>query len=76
MMTLKQFLCGLHGHTRFLAVVGDTLTLRCGTCQHETPGWSMGAPRFTRTHEGDPARHRLGPPPLVLVRNRSRKMRR
>lgn len=77
MMSWRQFVCGLTGHERVLHTAGDTLTLRCAACAHDTPGWSTGAPRYKLTAAGIPERHRIArAAPLALVRNRSRKMRR
>jgi len=77
-MTFKQWLCWIGGgHDRLLHTEGDTITLRCVSCAHDTPGWSTGPRRFVPRYAGDPTRHRLNTvTPLVLVRNRSRKMRR
>ena len=51
--------CGLGGHDPLLQVDGGRMFLRCSTCGHETPGWTMSArgprPRFA----GDRARHRM-----------------
>lgn len=41
-MTLRQFLCGLHGHDALLQYEPGRLFLRCTSCGHETPGWRTG----------------------------------
>ncbi len=56
---LRQAMCGLHGHDRYLHVEGARVTLRCVGCQHDSPGWETGDRAYQRTYAGDPARHRL-----------------
>lgn len=58
-MWLRQGLCGMNGHERYLSVQGSRVTLRCVSCQHESPGWDSGARAYQRTYAGDPVRHRL-----------------
>ena len=56
---LRQLLCGLSGHDRYLHVEGSRVTLRCVGCQHDSPGWETGGHAYQRTYAGDPSRHRL-----------------
>ena len=56
---VRQALCGLNGHDRYLHVDGSRVTLRCVGCQHDSPGWDTGGRAYQRTHAGDPRRHRL-----------------
>jgi len=56
---LRQAMCGLQGHDRYLHVEGARVTLRCVSCQHESPGWETGGQAYQRTYAGDPARHRI-----------------
>ena len=56
---LRQSLCGVNGHDKYLHVDGTRVTLRCVTCQHESPGWDTGGRAYQRTYAGDPARHRM-----------------
>lgn len=56
---LRQSLCGLNGHDRYLHVNGSRVTLRCVSCQHESPGWDTGARAYQRTYAGDASRHRI-----------------
>lgn len=56
---LRQALCGLQGHDRYLHVDGSRVSLRCVGCQHESPGWETGGRAYQRTFAGDPSRHRL-----------------
>ena len=37
----KQFSCGLHGHDMLLHFERRRVSLKCVTCGHESPGWSM-----------------------------------
>lgn len=43
---LRQVLCGLHGHNVLLHLERDRVSLRCATCEYETPGWAL-RPRTT-----------------------------
>jgi hypothetical protein len=36
---LRQFLCGLTGHTDVLRFDGHSVKLRCTQCNRLTPGW-------------------------------------
>lgn len=56
---MRQALCGLNGHDRYLHVDGTRVTLRCVACQHESPGWVTGGRAYQRTYAGDPMRHRI-----------------
>jgi hypothetical protein len=39
--SLQSAVCGLHGHDPLLQVEQGRMFLRCASCGHETPGWSM-----------------------------------
>jgi hypothetical protein len=56
---VRQSLCGLNGHDKYLHVDGSRVTLRCVGCQHESPGWDTGGRAYQRTYAGDPSRHRI-----------------
>lgn len=58
-VTLRQAVCGLQGHDRYLHVEGTRVTLRCVSCRHDSPGWDTGGHAYQRTYAGDPSRHRL-----------------
>lgn len=58
-MTLRQLLCCLVGHDRYLHTEDGKITLRCIKCEHESPGWQTGGENYQRTHAGDPSRHRI-----------------
>jgi len=38
---VRQMMCGLHGHDNLLQFEQDRMYLRCVSCGHETPGWSL-----------------------------------
>lgn len=56
---MRQSLCGINGHDKYLHVDGSRVTLRCVGCQHESPGWDTGERAYQRTYAGDPTRHRI-----------------
>ncbi|BCS35310.1 hypothetical protein TBR22_A45370 [Luteitalea sp. TBR-22] len=56
---LRQSLCAVNGHDKYLHVEGTRVTLRCVTCQHDSPGWDTGGRAYQRTYAGDPGRHRI-----------------
>jgi hypothetical protein len=56
---LRQSLCGLNGHDKYLHVDGSRVSLRCVSCQHDSPGWDTGGRAYQRTYAGDPNRHRI-----------------
>jgi hypothetical protein len=58
-LVVRQTLCGLNGHDRYLHTEPGRVTLRCVGCGHDSPGWQTGRPAYQLTHSGDPARHRL-----------------
>ena len=65
---VKQTLCGLTGHDAVLHFEGKRVMMRCTSCGHHTPGLEVtgGGPR--RRFEGDPARHRMGTEPHLVLR--------
>jgi hypothetical protein len=40
-MSLRQVLCGLHGHDRLVQFERNRMYMRCVSCGHETPGWTL-----------------------------------
>ena len=56
---VRQSLCGLQGHDRYLHVDGSRVTLRCVGCKHDSPGWDTGGRAYQRTYAGDASRHRI-----------------
>jgi hypothetical protein len=41
---LRTFVCGLGGHDVLLNFEPGRLSLRCTSCQYETPGWTLKEP--------------------------------
>jgi hypothetical protein len=39
--TLRQFVCGLHGHDALLHFETGRLSMRCTSCGYQTPGWDL-----------------------------------
>jgi hypothetical protein len=56
---LRQVYCGMHGHDSLLQFEQDRMFLRCASCGHETPGWSLDEAPPTVTMRGDARRLRL-----------------
>ena len=65
---VRQMFCGLHGHDNLLQFEQDRMFLKCVSCGHETPGWSLDEAPPTVTERGDARRHALVRPHLVSVR--------
>ena len=42
--SVRQFLCGLHGHDSLLHFEEGRMSLLCSSCGHETPGWDVKTP--------------------------------
>ena len=56
---LRKVFCGMHGHDSMLQFEQDRMFLRCASCGHETPGWSLDEAPPTVTMRGDDRRLRL-----------------
>lgn len=65
---IRQALCGLRGHDRLLHMGEHSMTLRCASCGHDTPGWDLNEVPPTVTVRGDARRHRLHRPRLIARR--------
>ena len=65
---VRQMFCGLHGHDSMLQFEQDRMFLRCVSCGHETPGWSLDETPPTVTIRGDARRHAITRPHLVGAR--------
>ena len=61
-----QLLCGLRGHDSVLHFEGKRVNMRCTSCGHDTPGWTISARGPRRRYEGDARRHKLTTQRLVL----------
>jgi hypothetical protein len=62
---LHQVYCGMHGHDVLLQFRQARMFLRCASCGHETPGWSLDETPPTVTMRGDARRHSLARPQLI-----------
>jgi hypothetical protein len=67
-MTLRQRWCGLRGHDAVLHFEGARVMLRCTSCGHDSPGWATHGRGPRMRFEGDPLRHRLKRPRLLVRR--------
>jgi hypothetical protein len=65
---LRQAFCALHGHDTLLHFQQERMSLRCVSCGHETPGWSLNKTRPTITVRGDNRRHAMARPQLIGAR--------
>ena len=39
--SVRQFICGLHGHDALLHFEQGRISLQCTSCGYETPGWDV-----------------------------------
>ncbi|MBI1875167.1 MAG: hypothetical protein HYZ58_09400 [Acidobacteria bacterium] len=58
MASVRQAICGLHGHDSLLHFEENRVCLRCTSCGYETPGWSVDAKRPRLRYSGDDQRYR------------------
>ena len=65
---IKETYCGLHGHDSLMQFEKERMFLRCASCGHETPGWSLTEEAPKIVLRGDPRRHALARPRLVSAR--------
>jgi hypothetical protein len=65
---LRQAFCAIHGHDTMLHFQHERMSLRCVSCGHETPGWTLNQARPTVKLRGDARRHALARPHLVSAR--------
>jgi hypothetical protein len=63
-----QTVCGFHGHDALLQFGEERMFLRCVSCGHESPGWTLDETPPTVTFRGDARRHRIVRPQLVGAR--------
>ena len=63
---LGQLICGLRGHDSVLHFEAHRVNMRCTSCGHDTPGWTISARGPRRRYEGDARRHLLTTQRLVL----------
>jgi hypothetical protein len=65
---LRQIFCGLHGHDSLLQFEQERMFLKCVSCGHQTPGWSLDEAPPTVTARGDSRRHAMVQPRFMSVR--------
>lgn len=65
---LRHLYCGLHGHDSLLQFKHDRMFLKCVSCGHETPGWSLTETPPPVTIRGDGRRQILARPQLISAR--------
>ena len=65
---VRQVFCGLHGHDNLLQFEQDRMFLRCVSCGHETPGWSLDEAPPVVTARAETRRHAVIRPQLVGAR--------
>lgn len=60
--SVRQFICGLHGHDALLHFEDGRMSLLCSSCGHETPGWdvTMSLQRRLEAAERQVRQARLG----------------
>jgi hypothetical protein len=56
---MRQCYCGLHGHDSLLQFDKNRISLRCVSCGHESPGWTLADARPKLAFHGDARRHVL-----------------
>lgn len=67
--SVRQFICGLHGHDSLLHFEQGRMSLLCASCGHETPGWDVkGRPAVEARHQVAETERRLVRLPLVSER--------
>ncbi len=65
---MREAFCGLHGHDTMLQFEQDRMFLKCTSCGHETPGWSIHEPGPTMATQGEARRHNMARPEVVRER--------
>jgi len=65
---IKQMYCGLHGHDTLMQYEKERVYLRCASCGHETPGWTLTEAPPKIVLRGDARRQALVRPRLVSTR--------
>jgi hypothetical protein len=71
-VTVRQGLCGLHGHDALLHFDNGHVSLLCTSCGHQSPGWQFGGATQRRAAAplatAKPASSRVVVMPLVNAR--------
>ena len=63
---LGQVMCGMRGHDSVLHFEGNRVMMRCTSCGHDTPGWEISGRGPRPRYAGDPRRHTITKPRLML----------
>jgi hypothetical protein len=63
---VSQVLCGFRGHDSVLHFEGNRVMMRCTSCGHDSPGWEINGRAPRKRYEGDPRRHLITRPRMVL----------
>ncbi|MEO5895607.1 MAG: hypothetical protein ABIS06_07890 [Vicinamibacterales bacterium] len=61
-----QVICGVRGHDGVLHYEGKRVMMRCTSCGHDSPGWEITGRGPRKRFDGDPRRHSMDKPQLVL----------
>ena len=52
--SVRQFICGLHGHDALLHFEHGRMSLLCASCGHESPGWEVKSDGRAQPVESQP----------------------
>jgi hypothetical protein len=63
--SVRQFICGLHGHDALLHFEHGRMSLLCASCGHESPGWEVKGAALKQAVETTPR-----PVRVAIVRER------
>jgi hypothetical protein len=63
---IREMYCGLHGHDTLMQFEKERVFLRCTSCGHETPGWTLTEAAPKTVQRGDPRRQALARPRLAV----------
>ena len=63
---MRQLFCGLFGHDALMQSEKGRVCLRCTSCGHETPGWTLTEAAPKTVQRGDQRRQALARPRLAV----------
>jgi hypothetical protein len=66
---MKRLYCGLHGHDVLMQFEKTRVYLRCTSCGHETPGWTLTQAAPKVVFRGDARRHAMVRPHFIGARH-------
>jgi hypothetical protein len=67
---VRQTACGVLGHDNLMQFEHDRLFLRCASCGHESPGWSLVEPPPSVKQQGGERRRMLVAKPRLMSARR------